>query len=165
MVQNGMAQDWRKRRDWIATHGPRIALEVLVNFVGPYVIFAALKPRLGDVHALMASSIPPILWSLIEFARTRRVDALSILVLAGIAASLLAYLGGGGVKALQLREKVVTFPIGLGFLGSAAIRRPLIYQLALSTIGRRSAEEAASFEQMNVYPAFRRAMMVMTLVD
>ena len=102
-------------------NGVRIGLELLVNFIGPFAIYSLLDPKYGDVKALMASSAPPIAWSLVEFIRRRRVDALSILVLAGIALSLLAFLGGGGVKFLQLREKLVTAAIGLVFLGSAAI--------------------------------------------
>ena len=93
------------------------------------------RRRWGEVHALLASSAPPILWSLIEFARHRRVDALSVLVLGGIALSLLAMLGGGGVKFLQLREKLVTVAVGLAFLGSALIGKPLIYELARATHG------------------------------
>ena len=107
-------------------NGARLGLELLMNFVGPFVIYSVLDPKIGDVDALLASSAPPIAWSLVEFVRRRRVDALSMLVLAGIALSLLAFLGGGGVKFLQLREKLVTALIGLAFLGSAAIGRPLI---------------------------------------
>src|SRR5579875_1415801 len=149
---------------FLRQRGAGIALEVGVNFVLPFLAYSWAKPHYGEVGGLLASSVPPILWSLVEFARTRRVDALSILVLSGIAASLLAYLGGGGVKFLQLREKLVTFAIGLVFLGSAAIRRPLIYYLALSTIGRRSSEEAASFQALNTNIYFRRTMSLMTLV-
>jgi hypothetical protein len=145
-------------------NGARLALELLVNFVGPFVIYSLLDPTYGDVTALMASSAPPIAWSVVEFVRRRQVDALSILVLAGIALSLLAFLGGGGVKFLQLREKLVTALIGLIFVGSAAIGRPLIYVLARATLLRRSAAEAREFEALkdNIY--FRRTMTLMTLV-
>ena len=61
-------------------HGARIGLEVLVNFVGPFVIYSLAKPALGDVNALIASSAPPIGWSIFEFIKNRRVDALSMLV-------------------------------------------------------------------------------------
>lgn len=74
--------------------------------------------------------MPPILWSLVEFARRRRLDALSVLVVSGIALSLLAMLGGGGARFLQLREKLVTAVIGLLFVGSALISKPLVYELA-----------------------------------
>ena len=144
--------------------GPGFAVEALVNFIGPYLIFRFARHDLGDVNALIASSIPPIVWSLIEFARKRRVDAVSLLVLAGIALSLLAFVGGGSVKFLQLREKLVTLLIGLAFLGSAAVGRPLIYYLARATIRRRSAVEADAFEALKDYAGFRRVMMIMTLV-
>ena len=153
-----------KAVQFVRERGAGVATEVIVNFVAPLLIFDFAKPHLGDVGALMASSGPPILWSLVEFARRRRVDALSLLVLAGIALSLLAFFGGGSAKLLQLREKLVTVTIGLVFLGSAAIGRPLIYQLARATIMRRSPHELADFEARRDSVQFRRVMMVMTLV-
>ena len=68
------------------------------------------KP-VGDLRAL--SFTRPRRWSLVEFARHRRLDAVSLLVVSGIALSLLAMLGGGGARFLQLREKLVTAWIGL----------------------------------------------------
>jgi hypothetical protein len=144
--------------------GARFALELLVNAVLPFVIYMLADPRLGDVGALIASAVPPILWSGLEFARRRRVDALSLLVLAGIAFSLLALFGGGGAKFLQLRENLVTGAIGLIFLGSAIIRRPLIFYLARATMLRTSPSEAAELERIQGYARFKRTMMVMTLV-
>ena len=102
---------------------------MLVNLALPYLIYTLAQPRSGDVSALMASSGPPMLWSVVEFARNRRIDALSMVVLLGMGLSLLAFLGGGSVRFLQLREKLVTAFIGVVFLGSAAIGRPLMYEL------------------------------------
>ena len=153
-----------RARTWVREHGVGVAVEAVVNFLGPYLIYDLTHKSLGDVGALMASSIPPILWSLIEFARRRRVDAVSILVLAGIALSLLAFIGGGGAKFLQLREKLVTAVIGAVFLGSALIGKPLIYQLARAGLQRRNPAELQSFEAMRDNVHFRRVMMVMTVV-
>jgi hypothetical protein len=130
----------------------------------PFVIYNYAETRLGDVRALLASSAPPILWSLVEFARHRRLDALSVLVVSGIALSLLAMLGGGGVRFLQLREKLVTGAIGLAFLGSALIGKPLVYELARASMRRKSDGGAEQFEALQVHAAFRRTMAVMTLV-
>ena len=87
-----------------------------------------------------------------------------MLVLTGIVLSLIAFLGGGGVKALQLRETLVTGLIGLIFLGSAAIGRPLIYYLARATMMRTSPAKAAQFTALRHAPVFRRAALIMTLV-
>jgi hypothetical protein len=68
------------------------------------------------------------------------------------------------VQFLQLRERLVTAAIGLVFLGSAAIGRPLIYQLARARLSRRgAAHEIGAFDSVRDDPRFRRAMMVMTL--
>jgi hypothetical protein len=140
-----------------------IAVEVVVNIALPFAIYALGKARWGDAGALMISSGPPIAWSIFEFARKRKVDAVSMLVLAGIVLSLLAFLGGGGVKFLQLRETLVVGLVGLVFLGSAAIGRPLIYYTARATILRTSPDKAARFAAQRDNSAFRGAMMTMTL--
>jgi hypothetical protein len=140
-----------------------IAVEILVNFILPYLIYVKTERSLGQAHALMAASLPPILWSVVQFAWKRRIDAVSILVIAGIVLSLLAFLGGGSVRFLQLRENLVTGLIGLVFLGSAAIGRPLIYQLALASKLRESKTEAERFEGLREHPSFRRGMNIMTL--
>jgi hypothetical protein len=149
---------------YVRANGGHILVEALVNFILPFAIYDYAESPLGEVRALLASSAPPILWSLVEFARHRRLDALSVLVVSGIALSLLAMLGGGGARFLQLREKLVTGLIGLAFLGSALIGKPLIYELARASMRRKSDDEAQQFEALQVHAGFRRTMMVMTLV-
>ncbi len=164
MSQSDFGPRLTAARTWIRNHGPGTGLELAVNFVAPFLIYDYGKHSLGDVHALMAASGPPIAWSVIQFARTRRLDAVSVLVVAGIALSLLGFLGGGGVRFLQLRENLVTGLIGVVFIGSALIGKPLMYELARATMRRRSEAQAASFEALRQYAGFRRTMTVMTLV-
>ncbi len=141
-----------------------VGLEILFNFVLPFVGYELAKPHLGEVQAIMAAAVPPIVWSLVELARNRRIDALSILVLAGIALSLAGFAFGGSPKLLLLRESLVTGLIGLIFLGSLLVRRPLVYVLARASAARRSAEERIDIETIKDDPGFRRTMAAMTLV-
>jgi hypothetical protein len=138
--------------------------EICVNFVLPYLIYVKTQADIGQVHALLASSVPPILWSILEFVRKRQLDALSLLVIAGIVLSLLAFVGNGSVKFLQLRENLVTGLIGLVFLGSAAIRKPLVYQLARAMMARKSASEADRFASLRGDHYFESSLIIMTLV-
>jgi hypothetical protein len=149
---------------YVRAHGVGAALEVVVNFVLPFVVYSYASGRIGAAPALMASSGPPVLWSIATFIRARKLDAISILVLSGIALSLLAYAGGGGVKFLQLRENLVGGLVGLIFLGSAAIGRPLILHLSRAGSKRRGADAAAAVEALSSDARFRRAMTVATLM-
>jgi len=142
-------------------NGLKVGLEALFNFVLPFAIYSFASGRLGAAPALMVASAPPVLWAIAAFIRERRLDAISILVLSGIALSLVAFFGGGGVKVLQLRENLVGGLVGLVFLGSAAIGRPLIHRLARAGARRRSAEGV--IEALEGDAGFRRAMMVATL--
>lgn len=163
MSMTTMADRLRDALIWARTNGPAAGLEIAVNFALPYVIYRATHGRLGDAHALIAASAPPLIWGILEFVRRRRIDALSLLVLAGIVLSLIAFIGGGGVRFLQLREQLVSAVIGLVFLGSAAIGKPLIYQLAHARIRREAGGQAGWFEALSDDPRFRHVMMTMTL--
>ncbi len=151
-------------RTTLRTKGPAFAADVGVNFILPFLIYSYAAPRVGDVQALLASSLPPILWSVAEFIRHRRLDALSLLVLAGIVLSLLAFFGGGGPRMLQLREKLVTGVIGLAFLVSAVIGRPLIYELARAGMMRSGSADADRMHGLRNDRRFRRSMTTMTVV-
>ena len=148
---------------YVRRNGRHIFVEALVNVILPFVIYTYAQARLGDVRALLASSAPPILWSLVSLRATGGGRAVG----AGggrIALSLLAMLGGGGIRFLQLREKLVTGVIGLVFLGSALAGKPLVYELARASMRRKSEREAQEFEALQVHAGFRRTMTVMTMV-
>jgi hypothetical protein len=158
------AMDRARIAEWLKRRGPILLLDLAVNFAAPVLIYDALQDRWGEVNALLASSGPPLLWAIGGFLRNRRVDALSILAMIGIALSVLAFFGGGSAQLLQLREKMVTLLIGLAFLGSAAIGKPLIYPLARATVARESADALADFDARRGDAMLRHTVMVMTLV-
>jgi diacylglycerol kinase len=141
-----------------------ILVEAIINFALPYMIYGYFEHRQGEVMALIYSSGPPIAWTLIVLAWKREVDFISAFVVAGIVLSLLAMLGGGSVKFLQLREKLVTVIIGLAFLISALIKRPLIYELARAGMKRNKSAELGRLEALKDDPRMRHSMTVMTLV-
>lgn len=155
------------RREMLAAvrvRGPGVAIDLAVNIVLPLILYSACVARWGELGALLASSLPPVVWSVAELARHRRVDALSMFVLGGIALSILAFFGGGSARMLQLREKLVTAVIGIAFLVSALIGRPLIYELARAGMRRNGAAGLDAFEGLRERKPFRRTMTIMTVV-
>lgn len=121
--------------------------DMTVSLAGPWLVYSWTEPSLGRVHALMASAIPPIIWSLIQLVRNRRLDVLSMIVLGGIALSLLAFLGGGGYRMLQLREHLLPAVTAFVFIGSVAIKRPLFVAIVRSVARRSSQLKAEKLER------------------
>ena len=70
-----MSSRLQQALDWVRKNGSGLGLEMLVNGAAPVVIYDLEAKPLGDVGALLASSVPPILWSIAEFARRRRIEA------------------------------------------------------------------------------------------
>ncbi|WP_374353847.1 VC0807 family protein [Chitinimonas sp.] len=139
-------------------------LDLLVSAVLPWLVYQGLQPRYGEWIALWGSAIPPALLAVIELAWRRRVDVISGLSLAGIALGLLFVAMGGDARMVLVRESALTGALGLLGLSSLFWRRPALYYLARAAVGRGDAQRAAGFEQAATQPAFRQAMLGLTLI-
>ena len=152
-----------------------LALSMLFNFILPWAVYRLSVPYLGETHAIMATAVAPTVWSLVQFARSRKLDAMSVLVLSWIVLSLLVLALGGSPKVLLFRETLITGLGGLVLIGSAMIGRPLMLvlvryaftsQSGLSTVlpssvGERARAELESYVDK---PWFRRVMAATTAV-
>lgn len=137
--------------------------DLFVNLFLPWLVYEQLAPGHGEFMALVASSLPPLLWSLVELAWHRRIDALSMLVLGGIVLSLAAMALGGDARLLLVRESLISGLVGLLFLVSLLCPRPLVYYLALATMTRQSPESAKQFLTWWQAPATRSLIRRITL--
>jgi hypothetical protein len=144
---------------------PAFVLDLAVNLLLPWLAYRLATPHWGETGGLIASAVPPVIWSLVELARFRRVDALSVIVLAGIVLSIFAMALGGSPRMLLLRESLVSGVIGVAFLLSLPLRRPLIFYLARATVAREQADGAARITALiNERPTFAAALRLMTAV-
>jgi hypothetical protein len=139
-------------------------VELGVNIGLPWLVYTLLSPHYGDFVGLAASAAPPALWSLFELALNRKLDALSLLILGGILLSLLAVALGGSPRMLMVRDNLFSVPIGLAFLVSIWMKRPLIYYLASAVLARQSAEDLAGFRAAWGRPHVVRGLRLMSLV-
>ena len=122
--------------------------EIIVNAALPWLVYILAQPGMGRIHALMASALPPLVWSVIQLVQKRRIDALSILVLAGIGLSLAAFFGGGSFRMLELREQLVTGVMALVLLGSVVIKRPMFVVVLRSMMKDKSPEETVKLQRL-----------------
>ncbi len=127
-------------------------------------MYQALDSHYGDVAALIASAMPPLLWSVYELAKTRRLDAISVVVVASILFTLAATALGGSPKLIQIRDALVTGAVGMLFLLSLLMRRPVIFFLARAMMARNTEQGSANFERLWNKPGMPRLFFQLTAV-
>lgn len=144
---------------------PAFVAELAVNLLLPWVAYRLAVPHWGEVGGLIASAVPPTAWSVVGLARFRRFDALSAIVLLGIALSLGAMALGGGPRMLLMRESLASGLVGVAFLLSLFTKRPLVFYLARATVARETPEGVARFELLwQERREFASAMRMLTAV-
>lgn len=126
-------------------------------------VYRLVEGSTSTVTALLLSSLPPIIWSLLQLIWSRKLDVISLLVIAGIAASLLATLLGGNPRLLLVRESFITGIFGLVFLGSLWLPRPLVFYLAKATVAKKGIAEAQFARKWSIR-GFRHTFYLMTVV-
>jgi hypothetical protein len=140
-----------------------VALDFLVNLGGPWIVYRLVEGSTSTFTALLLSTLPPIIWSVLQLLWKRKLDVISVLVIAGIAASLVATLLGGSPRLLLVRESFVTGIFGLVFLGSLWLPRPLLFYLAKATVAKQGVAEAQFAGKWSI-PGFRYTFYLMTVV-
>lgn len=138
--------------------------ELGANFLAPYLVYELLHKHCGDTKALMASIVPPLLWSLYELAKTRRVDALSTIVMASILFTVGATAIGGSARMIQIRDALVTGVIGVLFLLSLMLQKPLIFHLARAVMARNPDSDIPQIEALWAQPGGPHVFRVLTAV-
>jgi hypothetical protein len=141
-----------------------LAMIAVFDIAGPLVTYSMVRSAgLGAVPALLLSGIFPALGVLLGFARHRRVDAVGVLVLAGVAVGTILGLVSGNERLILAEGSVPTAIFGLACLSSLWASRPLIFRFALEFIGAdtpKGRDLAARWQ----YAGFRRVFRLFTVV-
>src|SRR6201988_4219802 len=113
-----------------------LAMIAVFDIAGPLVAYSLLRSAgQSEVSALILSGAFPALGVMVSLVRHRRVDAIGILVLAGIAVGTILGVLSGSPRMVLVEGSVPTAVFGLLCLASLWSRRPLIYRLPLAFIG------------------------------
>lgn len=112
-----------------------IASLLLINAIAPYVVYELAEPHTGGLAALALSAVPPAIESVWSVAKKKKLDAVSALVLGGLAVSIVLVALGGSERVLLLRESLITSIVGLAIAISAAFEKPVMYHLVRQVQG------------------------------
>lgn len=144
---------------------PRYLTALVVNVALPWLAYRLAFPHWGLLGALIASALPLLAWMSWDLLRHRHFDALSAMVLAGIVLAIPVTALSHNPEARALEDPMVSAMIGVVFLVSLALRRPLVFYLARSTMAREDPLAAASFERhWRERPMLAASIRLMTLV-
>jgi hypothetical protein len=134
------------------------------DVAGPLAAYSLLRSAgLSTVAALVLSGALPAVGVIAGLIRHRRVDAIGVLVLAGIAVGTVLGLVSGNPRLVLVEGSVPTAVFGLLCLGSLWARRPLIYRFAVEFIGA-DTPKGRDFESLWQYHGFRHAFRLYTIV-
>jgi hypothetical protein len=140
------------------------AMIAVFDIAGPLAAYSLLRSAgQSAVTALVLSGAVPAVGVIAGLIRHRRVDAIGLLVLAGIAVGTVLGLVSGNPRIVLVEGSVPTAVFGLLCLGSLWARRPLIYRFAVEFIGA-DTPKGRDFESLWQYPGFRHAFRLYTVV-
>ena len=141
-----------------------VAMIAIFDVGGPLLAYNLLRSNgFSTVAALILSGLFPVVGIIIGFIGHRRVDAVGVLVLAGIVVGAILGLVSHNPKLVLDEGSVSTGVFGLICLGSLATDKPMMYRFALEFMGP-DPERGREFADLRQYKEFRRAFVVITVV-
>jgi uncharacterized membrane protein len=134
------------------------------DVAGPLAVYYGARAYgLSAVMALVVSGMLPALRVAGTVIRTRRLDVIGALVLSGIALGTVTGVLSGNARLYLLDGLVPTVALGAACFASLLSSRPLMFRIALETMGEDTAK-GQGFAAMWEHPGFRKSFQVITVV-
>jgi hypothetical protein len=141
-----------------------ITMIVIFDVAAPLVAYKVLRSAgLTAVAALLLSGVFPALGVTIGAVRHLRIDAVGVLVLAGIAVAAILGLVSHSARLLLVEGSVPTAIFGVACLGSLWARHPLMFSFAREFTGPDTAK-GREMTRLWQYEGYRRIFRVITAV-
>lgn len=145
-------------RTWLAPLARDIGVPM-----GAY--FAMHKLGYSDFAGLLAGTVLSAAMLVFLAIRSRRLEVLSAIILCGFVVGLALSLVTGDPRLMIAKDSVGTVLIGLAFLISAMIGKPLIYLVARKGIAASAPAKLAEFdESYRTNPDKRRAFTALSVM-
>jgi hypothetical protein len=141
-----------------------LATTAVFDIAGPLIAYSLLRSAgQSPVSALVLSGTLPAAGVVLRLLRSRRLDIIGGLVLAGIAIGAVLGLVSGDPRLVLAEGSVPTAVFGLACLGSLWSRRPLLFRFASEFIGA-DTPKGREFGARWADAGFRRAFRLFTVV-
>ena len=143
-----------------------LAWDIVLNATIPVGCYYLSKRFVSpsELTALLLATAFPTLKSAYDLVRHHEIDPVAVLVLLGIATSVLALFLGGDPRILLIRESLFTGAFGIFCLVSLAFPRPIMYYFGRHFMVGRDPVRRATFDARSATPDGRRAHRLVTMV-
>jgi uncharacterized membrane protein len=141
-----------------------IVLSLVINGAVPVIVYNLLLGHFSSFVSLLIATLIPLGDNLYQIVKYRKADAFGLFMLTGFILSLLAFVLGGNEKLILLRESMVTGLLGLIFIGSLFVAKPLIYHFAIRFSVSDVSEKKGQFAKNWEVPYFRFVLRIMTAI-
>ena len=143
-----------------------LAWDIAINTTIPVACYWLSKRFVSrsELTALLVATAFPLLKSGSDVTRHREVDPVALLVLLGIATSMLALVMGGDPRLLLIRESFFTGAFGIACLVSLTFPRPIMFYFGRHFMAGKDPQKQATFDARWQDPRARRAHRLVTVV-
>ncbi len=143
-----------------------ILRSVVLNAAIPLILYRLTKRYLSgsEMTALSVAALFPLGESVVDLAGSRTLDPIAVIVLLGVAVSMVAVAFGGSVTLLLIRESLFTGALGLACFASLALPRPLMFYFGRRFMTGNDPHKIAEFEANWQHPYFRFVNRLITVV-
>ena len=139
--------------------------DVALNATIPAALYFFAKRFItpSQLTALLWATSFPLLKSAFSLTKRRELDPVALLILLGLAASIVAVLFGGDPHLLLIRESFFTGAFGLACLISLILPRPIMFYFGRYFMAGRDTQRRDTFNARWQDPAVRRAHRLVTV--
>ena len=122
----------------------QLIFDLAVNGVLPWAGYVFLQSQYGwsDYHALLAVTVIPGFFALVGIVRKGRPDLIATVSLVTILLSLVLAAASDDTRVLQIRESYITLIMGIVFVISSMMKKPILWLLAVHQAKSEEHKEA-----------------------
>jgi hypothetical protein len=149
----------------IAARSWPLGRSLAINMLGPWLVYVGLQ-RLypsPSLIPLLGSAAVPAIDLTVEFARRRTVDAVAVIALVQLLASLAISLFAHEPHAAMAGHALQPAALGAVFLLTTLVGRPLIVMLARQAVAGDNPRRQAGFDQGVQEPWMRRQFVKLSV--
>ncbi|MCP8969632.1 VC0807 family protein [Ectobacillus ponti] len=147
----------------------RIAiLDIVCYVVLPLVVWNLFRKPLGDYTAMLVTTVPGILYSVYRFKAEKRINFGGMFLLGNLIVTTLINILAGSALQMLWNNVFYLYGLGLFFLVSIFVKRPLFLYFALDVVELQGYDRKAVkafFLEKKVYRLFVLITLVFALRD